>query len=108
MNVIISTVTSMSQWARSYLDEISLSIIAVLLMMFGSQLSRYLRKRLSSLNSFLRSLLLITLCLIFSGLAIIVFPSYLHAAISSFNNQTLFPVLLIILCLLGVLADKNN
>lgn len=107
MDLILDLLATVSRWSRGYLDEISLAVMATLLVLFGPALNSRLQRLIGNLNFILRTLLFVLICLLIYGLAIIYLSPWLAQGLGYFNNYSLAPVLLLLFFLIGLLADRS-
>ncbi|MET1080407.1 MAG: DUF3392 domain-containing protein [Pseudomonas sp.] len=107
MDLLLDLIATLSRWSRSHLSDIALAIMATLLVLFGPGINAWLQQRVGGLNFLLRTLLFVLLCVLGYGLAMIFLTPLLAKGLGYFNNYTLAPVLLLVLFLIGVLADRN-
>ena len=97
----------MSRWIRSNLSEIALALVGCLLVLFGSDVKGWLEQRVGSMAGALRIPIMALLCTVGSGLALIYATPWVVRGLSQFNNYSLAPVLLVVLVLIGVVADRK-
>lgn len=107
MDLLLDLIASLSRWSRSHLSDISLAIMATLFVLFGPALNAWVQKNIGGLNFVLRTLLFVIFCAIVYGLGIIYLSPWLAKGLGQFNNYTLAPVLLLVLFIVGVIADRN-
>lgn len=107
MDLILDLLATVSRWSRSNLSEISLALVGCVLVLFGAQLKGWIEGRLGSLAGALRVPALALVCLLGSGAALIYATPWVVRGLSQFNNYSLAPVLLVVLILLGVVADRK-
>jgi len=107
MNLLLDFIATCSRFCRTHLSEIALAIMACLLVLFGSGFNRWVRRQIGSLNFIFRTLLFVVLCALVYGLAILYLTPWLTQGLSYFGNYSLFPVLLLIFLLIGILADRS-
>ncbi|KPA89472.1 DUF3392 domain-containing protein [Pseudomonas fuscovaginae UPB0736] len=107
MDLILGLLATVSRWSRSNLSEISLALVGCLLVLFGADLKAWVDQRLGSIAGALRVPLMALLCMIGSGLALIYATPWVVRGLSQFNNYSLAPVLLVVLILIGVVADRR-
>lgn len=107
MDLLLDLIASLSRWSRSHLSDISLAIMATLFVLFGPALNAWVQKNIGGLNFVLRTLLFVIFCAIVYGLGIIYLSPWLAKGLAQFNNYTLAPVLLVVLFIVGVIADRN-
>lgn len=107
MDLLLDLIATLSRWSRSNLYDISLAIMATLLVLFGPGINAWVQRSIGGLNFFLRTLLFVLLCAVGYGLAMIFVTPWLAQGLGHFNNYTLAPVLLLSFFLIGILADRN-
>lgn len=107
MDLILDLVAILSRWSRGHLYDISLAIMATLLVLLGPGINAWIQQRIGGLNFLFRTLLFVTLCALGYGLAMIFLTPWLAKGLGYFNNYTLAPVLLLVFFLIGVLADRS-
>lgn len=107
MDTILDFIATLSQWCHKHLDQITLSIITVALVLFGSALGKYLQRLIGQMNVILRVIILALAYMLLFGLIINYVPSITRQFLSQLNDYSLFPVLLIITVFIGIIADKR-
>lgn len=107
MDLLLDLIATLSHLSRSHLYDISLALMATLLVLFGPSINAWVQRSIGSLNFILRTLIFVLLCAAGYGLAIIFLTPWLAHALSYFNNYTLAPVLLLVFFIVGVLADRS-
>ncbi|GGK03065.1 DUF3392 domain-containing protein [Pseudomonas matsuisoli] len=107
MDVILDLIATASRWSRSHLSEISIAILATLLVLLGPAINGWIQQRIGSLNFVFRTLLFVIICAAGYGLAMIHLPGWITQGLSYFNNYTLAPVLVLLFFVIGVLADRS-
>ena len=107
MDLVLDLLATVSRWSRNNLSEIALALVGCLLVLFGGDIKGWLEQRIGSMAGALRVPLLAVLCTIGSGLALIYATPWVVRGLSQFNNYSLAPVLLVVLVLIGVVADRR-
>ncbi|MBD8495908.1 DUF3392 domain-containing protein [Pseudomonas syringae] len=107
MDVVLDLLDTVSRWSRSNLSEIALALVGCLLVLFGSDIKAWVEQRAGSLSGAMRIPLLALACTVGSGLALIYATPWVVKGLSQFNNYSLAPVLLVVLVLIGVIADRK-
>ncbi|MEB0039429.1 MULTISPECIES: DUF3392 domain-containing protein [unclassified Pseudomonas] len=107
MDLVLDLLATVSRWSRSNLSEISLALVGCLLVLFGSDIKGWIDGRISGFAGALRIPVMALLCTIGSGLALIYATPWVIRGLSQFNNYSLAPVLLVVLVLIGVIADRR-
>lgn len=107
MDLLLDLIVTLSRWSRSNLGDISLAIMATLLVLLGPAINAWLQRTTASFNFVLRTLIFIVFCAVAYGLAIVFLTPYMAKGLSYFNNFTLAPVLILIFVVIGIIADRN-
>lgn len=107
MDYLLDLIATVSRWSRGHLDEISLGLLATLLVLFGPSINAWVQSRIGSFNFVLRTLIFVVVCVVGYGLAMVYLTPLLAQGLGHFNNYTLAPVLLVVFFLIGVLADRS-
>jgi len=107
MSLLLDFLATCSRFCRAHLSEIALAIMACLLVLFGSGFNRWIRRKIGSLNFVFRTLLFVVLCVLVYGLAILYLTPLLTQGLAYFGSYSLFPALLLIFLLIGILADRS-
>lgn len=107
MDFLLDLIATVSRWSRGHLSEISLGLMATLLVLFGPAINAWVQGRIGSFNFVLRTLIFVVVCVVGYGLAMVYLTPLLTQVLGHFNNYTLAPVLLVVFFLIGVLADRS-
>lgn len=107
MDLALDLIATLSRWSRNHLFDISLAIMATLFVLFGPALNAWAQRNIGGLNFILRTLIFVLFCALVYGLGIIYLTPWLAKGLAHFNNYTLAPVLLLLLFIIGVIADRN-
>ena len=108
MDLVLDLLATASRWSRSNLSEISLALVGCLLVLFGTDIKATVEQRLGSLAGALRVPFIALLVMIGSGAALIYATPWVVKGLAQFNNYALAPVLLVVLVLIGVVADRRG
>ncbi|HCR1700806.1 TPA: DUF3392 domain-containing protein [Pseudomonas aeruginosa] len=107
MYYALDLIATLSRWSRSHLSDISLAIMATLLVLFGPAINAWVQQRIGSLNFVFRTLLFVLICAVGYGLAMVFVTPWLAKGLGYFNNYTLAPVLLLVFFVIGMIADRS-
>ena len=107
MDLVLDLLATVSRWSRSNLSEISLALVGCLLVLFGADFKGWIEQRLGNIAGALRVPMMSLLCVIGSGAALLYATPWIVKGLSQFNNYSLAPVLLVVLVLIGVVADRK-
>ncbi|HHW2369924.1 DUF3392 domain-containing protein [Pseudomonas aeruginosa] len=107
MDYALDLIATLSRWSRSHLSDISLAIMATLLVLFGPAINAWVQQRIGSLNFVFRTLLFVLICAVGYDLAMVFVTPWLAKGLGYFNNYTLAPVLLLVFFVIGMIADRS-
>jgi len=108
MEYLIDAVSTVSGWMRPYLSVIGLSMAATLLVIFGEDITGFLKKQIGSLKFFLKLTLFILFCAFgFAFLMSFVTPLIVRQ-LASVPNLWLAPIIILIFYGIGLLAQKKK
>ncbi|HBO3970147.1 TPA: DUF3392 domain-containing protein [Pseudomonas aeruginosa] len=107
MDYALDLIATLSRWSRSHLSDISLAIMATLLVLLGPAINAWVQQRIGSLNFVFRTLLFVLICAVGYGLAMVFVTPWLAKGLGYFNNYTLAPVLLLVFFVIGMIADRS-
>lgn len=107
MELVLNLLATASRWSRGNLSEIALALVGCLLVLFGADIKAWLDARLGGIAGALRVPVMALVCCIGSGAALIYATPWVVKGLSQFNNYSLAPVLLVVLVVLGVVADRK-
>lgn len=108
MDMVLDLLSNASRWSRGHLSEIALALVGCLLVLFGADLKAFVEQRLASFAGPLRVPAMALLVMIGSGAALLYATPWVLKGLSQFNNYALAPVLLVVLVLIGVVADRRG
>ncbi len=97
-----------SQWLYPWLSEISMAIMATLLVIYGEVINRLLKKQISSMHFIFRSAIFIILCTFGYGAILVYGTPLLSKALSSLGFIYFGPLIVCIFISLGIIAEKKN
>ena len=108
MYEIKSIIIQLSQWLYPWLGEISMAIMATLLVIYGEIINRMLKRQISGLHFIIRTLLFILLCAFGYGALLIYVTPLLAQLLASVGMIYLGPLVLAVFITLGSIAEKKN
>jgi hypothetical protein len=107
MDFVLDLLATMSRWSRGHISDIALALVGCLLVLFGADFKGWIEGRLGALAGALRVPVMALVCAVGSGAALIYVTPWVVRGLSQFNNYSLAPVLLVVLVLIGVVADRK-
>ncbi len=98
----------LSGWMQPYLSQISMALVATVLVVYGSDINRAVKKRVKHLHLVVRILIFVALC-VFGYAALLFFGSMLVCWIfRNMSRQILFPMVAVLFFVIGLLAERKN
>lgn len=108
MNIIYDLNLQLAHTLYSYLDEISLAIVATVLVVYGNDLNDMIKRIVSSWMFVLRVIAFILMCTFGYGLLTVWLQPFLEKALKYIDLPYLPLATLAIFTLLGVLAERKQ
>lgn len=107
MDTLLSFIATLSRWCDKHLEQISLALVAVLLVLFGLSLGNTLRRLIGHMNIIFRVIILAIVYMLVFGLVINFAPHFIKQLLGYLNYYSLAPILLLIIVFIGMIADKR-
>ncbi len=98
----------LSEWIRPHLHPVALAMVATVLVVFGSELNRWVRKSVRKYNFFVRLLIFVLVCGAGYGTATVLLTKLLADILGSISNHYLALVVALIFVGLGLAAEERN
>lgn len=108
MNLLIEFLTDSGQFIRPWLSEISTAMVACLLVVFGADINRALRRQLSGTNFIIRTLVFILVNAFGYGFLIVSVSPWLAKQLSHIPSQWLICLVVSIFIFVGSWAQRNR
>lgn len=108
MYEIKKIIIQFSQWVYPWLWEISMAIMATLLVLYGEKINKIVKRQISGLHFVFRTLIFILLCAFGYGAILIYVTPMISSLLASVSLIYLGPLVLGIFIGLGILAEKQN
>lgn len=108
MHEIKSIIIQLSQWLYPWLGEISMAIMATLLVIYGETINRMLKRQIVGWHFILRTLIFIILCAFGYGALLVYVTPLLTKLLASVGMIYLGPLVLGVFITLGTIAEKKN
>ena len=108
MDFLISLLAGAGQFIRPWLTEIATAMIACLLVVFGSDINRTLRRHLTGSNFLLRTLAFVLVNAFGYGFLIVSISPWLARQLASLPSQWLFCLVVATFIFIGSLAQRNS
>jgi hypothetical protein len=107
MDQLLDVLSMVSRWCRGNLSEIALALVGCVLVLFGAQVKAWGEQKIGSMGGILRIPMMALGCAVGSGAALIYLTPWVLKGLQQFSNYSLAPVLLVVLVLIGVVADRK-
>lgn len=107
MDILLNFIVTLSRWCNNHMDQITLAIVAVLLVLSGSVLGNYLQRLIGNMNIIFRVIIIAVVYMLVFGMIINYLPGFIKHLLSYLNYYSLFPILLLITVFIGMVADKR-
>lgn len=108
MHEIKSIIIQLSQWLYPWLGEISMAIMATILVIYGETVNRMFKRQMSGLHFIIRTIFFILLCTFGYGALLIYGTPILSKLLASVGMIYLGPLVLGVFIALGTIAEKKN
>lgn len=99
---------TLSEWIRPHLHPVALAMVATILVVFGAELNRWVRKVVRKHHFFVRLLVFILVCGVGYGVATVLLTKLLADILGAINNHYLAVVVALIFVGLGLVAEERN
>jgi len=107
MDMILDFIVMLSRWCNAHMQQITLAIVAVLLVLFGPLLGKYLQRLIGNMNIVFRVIIIAIVYLVVFGLIINYLPGFIRQLLSYLNYYSLAPILLLIMIFIGMIAERR-
>ncbi|WP_299012862.1 DUF3392 domain-containing protein [uncultured Photobacterium sp.] len=108
MNTVIAYLADGGQFMRPWLAEIATAMIACLLVIFGSDINRILRRHLACTNFIVRTLVFVLVNAFGYGFLSISVSPWLAKQLGNIPSQWLFCVVVATFLFVGAWAQRNK
>lgn len=108
MYEIKSMIIHFSQWLHPWITEISMAIMAALLVIYGGVINRMLKKQISGLPFIFRSAIFIILCSFGYGAVLVYGIPFLAKTLASLGLIYFGPLIVCVFIALGIAAEKKT
>lgn len=98
----------LSAWVRQYLNQVSLGIIATLLVVYGNDLNTFFRRRMRRFPFIVRVTLFVLLCSAGYGAAAYFSAGILTQLLTQLSDTWLAPIIVLLFVGIGYLAEEKR
>ena len=108
MDWIQSVLTQISQWTQPYYSEISLTILATILVVYGDVFNKHIKRMISPYHFVIRTLIFILICAFGYGLLVVFATPYLKQLILWVPTLYRGLTVILVFLILGYLAEHRR
>lgn len=108
MNWLIDVLSSMGGFFRPHLADITLALVASVLVIAGNDINRYIKKQLSGANFIVRTTLFILICSFGYGAATVLLTHVLKTQLAVLSSWVLALVIIGGFLVLGIWAERKK
>ena len=108
MIVVIELLNNLGHWFRPYQYQSALAIIATVLVIFGNDINRAIKRLVAKQHFIVRTLVFVLVCAFGYGLLTVFMTSLLAQQLAKLPNVYLVPVVFAIFFILGMYAQKQR
>lgn len=98
----------LAQWLRPYLSDFAMMIMATLLVIYGDNINRALKRQLAGMHFVFRTLAFVLICAFGYGLLVIWLTPIIAQLLAQLPNSYLAPVCVGVLLGVGLLAESKR
>lgn len=108
MSIITDVLVTFSRWMRDHLFHISMAMAAAVLIIYGADINKFIKKHVKGYPFTVRLLIFIAVCAVGYSFLTFLLGAILKGFLGSLNNVYLSPVVAILFIVIGVLAERRN
>ncbi|SFX73532.1 DUF3392 domain-containing protein [Marinospirillum alkaliphilum] len=108
MDIINEILLRSGLWARSHMGNITLALIATLLVIYGDDINRFVKRQLKPYPRFVRLIGFVIMCAFGYGALTVLFTPVLAGWFSLVNVKWLAPLVVGIFLFVGWLAERKH
>ena len=105
---VTDLLSALSRWLREYVDMLALAMTATVLIIFGGDINRWVKRKVNKYNFAIRLLVFVLLCAVGYGLATIYTGHLVADFLRQINDVYLFPLIVLLLIGLGLIAENKQ
>lgn len=108
MDLLAGWLSEFSSWLDGHLRWIALALVSTLLVIYGGDVNRLVRRQVAARHFLIRLIVFISLCAFGYGAAISYLTPWLHSFLDSLDGRYLAPVIAFLFIGVGMLAERRN
>jgi TctA family transporter len=108
ISFLLDIFNDLGHWFRPYQYQSALAIIATVLVIFGSDINRTIKRLVAKQHFIVRTLVFVLVCAFGYGLLTVWLTSLLALQLARLPSAYLVPVVFSVFCVLGMYAQKQR
>ena len=108
MRIIRDMLVTFSGWMNDHLFTISMAMAAAVLIIYGADINRFIKRHIKGYPFFVRLIVFISVCAVGYSFLTFLLGALLKGFFSSLNGVYLSPVVTILFIVIGVLAERKD
>lgn len=108
MDAVLSVFNELGGFMRPYVRDISLALVASLLVITGGDINRFIKRQISSANFFFRTVIFVLVSTFGYGAATVLLTNILKAQLSDLSRPYLAIVVVSCFIALGIYAERKK
>ncbi|MEM7396441.1 MAG: DUF3392 family protein, partial [Verrucomicrobiota bacterium] len=108
MNVITDFLEVLADWIKPHLFNVSFAVSATLLVVYGSNINRAVKNLVKKYHVAVRLTIFIAVCSFGYGALTVLFTWALSKLFTQLGDLILFPSVVVLFVVIGVLAERKN
>ncbi|MBU2883509.1 DUF3392 domain-containing protein [Psychrosphaera sp. B3R10] len=108
MDWVLSILSEFGRFMRPYSADISLGIVASILVICGSDINKMVRRQLGNAHFIIRTVVFVLVCTFGYGALTVVLTQVLKVQLSQLSYSTFAIVVLAIFIMLGIWAERRK
>lgn len=108
MDIVFECLALMTNWLKPYYNEISLTILATILVVYGDVLNKHIKRLISPYHFIIRTVVFVLICAFGYGLVMIFLTPYIKQALLLIPHLYRGVSIIMLFLLLGYLAENRR
>ncbi len=108
MDAVLSVFSDLGALMRPYIRDISLALVASLLVITGGDINRFIKRQIASANFFFRTVIFVLVSTFGYGAATVLFTNILKTQLSALSKPYLAIVVVSCFVALGIYAERKK
>ncbi len=108
METLLSIFSEVGALMRPYVADISLALVASLLVITGGDINRFIKRQISSANFVFRTVIFVLVCTFGYGAATVLLTSLVKVQLASLSQPYLAMAVILCFIALGIYAERKK